>query len=71
MDIIEYIKKFELNQVQFSSLVDLPVSSINHYIRGIRMPTLENALKIHKATKGKIKLESLVEHYHEMNKIKK
>lgn len=67
MDINEYMKKFELNRVQFASLVELPVSSINHYVRGERMPTLENALKIHKATKGKVKLESLIDSYYSMN----
>lgn len=71
MDISEYMEKFELNRVQFASLVELPTSSINHYVRGERMPTLENALKIHKATKGKVKLENLVESYYKINGIRK
>jgi transcriptional regulator with XRE-family HTH domain len=56
----DYLRVYNISQKDFSKLVDISKSALSNYIRGIREPKLEIALRIVKVTKGKVSLKELL-----------
>ena len=46
--------------VDFAREINVPYSTMSSWIRGSRKPGLENALKISRATKGKVSVHELM-----------
>ena len=61
MDLKTYLKIKGLKQEDFAKLVGTTPSAISNYVCKRRFPVLAIALRIKKATKGKVSLNDLLE----------
>ena len=55
-----YLKMKGLTAREFSILSGIDHSQISRYLRGLIRPSLENAYRIQKATKGDVRMEDWV-----------
>ena len=60
MTIYEYLARAQMTKTDFARLVNISQSALYKYINFERDPILEIAIKIHKASKGKIGYEDMV-----------
>lgn len=56
----KYLKANGLTAKEFSRKAEVDHSQISRYMRGLVKPSLENAYRIEKTTKGKVKMESWI-----------
>ena len=56
----EYLKRADITQRQFAEDAGLSRSYLNEIAQGLKTPSLDVALRIQRAAKGKIDLQSLV-----------
>ena len=60
MTLYEYLARNQVTKTQFAKDIDISQSALYKYINFERDPILEIAIKIHKASKGKIGYEDMV-----------
>tara|TARA_R110000782_G_scaffold41860_1_gene95632 strand:- start:2678 stop:2908 length:231 start_codon:yes stop_codon:yes gene_type:complete len=60
MTLYEYLARTQTTKTQFAKDIDISQSALYKYINFERDPILEIAIKIHKASKGKIGYEDMV-----------
>jgi transcriptional regulator with XRE-family HTH domain len=63
MDIGAYLKKYKMTQKELAEKSGISPSAIQHYVSGLRLPTLPAAIKIVEATKGEVSYLDLIRYW--------
>jgi transcriptional regulator with XRE-family HTH domain len=63
MKLKEYLKSRDMTNKEFAELIDVSSNTISNYICCKRKPTLEIAMRIREATKGKVSYDDLLKHW--------
>ena len=67
MKLETYLESRRLSQKEFGHLVKLSQQTLSNYIAGRRKPSLDAAKRIEEATKGKVTMEDLLDHWNAKN----
>lgn len=61
MKLATYLKRNRLTAKQFSKLAGVSPPSIHNYLHGKKIPSLPTAIRIVRASRGKVRLRDLVD----------
>lgn len=67
MDLKTYLQSRRISNKEFAELIDVAPCSVSNYICKKRKPALEIAIRIEKATNGKVTVEELFTWWKEKN----
>jgi transcriptional regulator with XRE-family HTH domain len=63
MDLREYLESRRLTQAEFARMVRITPVTLSYYLFGRRKPLLEIAMRIEKATNGKVTMQDMLDNW--------
>lgn len=63
MDILAYLQLYNIKKKDFAEANEIKPSTLSNYIKGTRKPKLDIARKMERNSKGKIKIDDIIEYW--------